>query len=57
MINCFNSDSQDLIICLTSIFDSIYIDEAQDLASWDFEIVKILAKTQKINIILCADPR
>ena len=56
-ISCFNKNKQDLIIRLTSIFDSIYIDEAQDLASWDFEIVKILAKTQTINIILCADPR
>ncbi len=41
---------------ITSIFDNIYIDEVQDLAGFDLEIIKLLFKA-KSNIVLVGDPR
>lgn len=39
-----------------SIFDSIYIDEAQDLAGYDLEIIKLLLNSN-IEVKLVGDPR
>lgn len=56
-MECFNLNKNELINRISNIFDVIYVDEAQDLSGWDFDIMKILAKSQKIDIILCGDPR
>ena len=47
----------DLIERMANIFETIYIDEAQDLSGWDFDIIKVLAKCKKLNVVLCGDPR
>lgn len=39
-----------------SIFDCVYIDEAQDLAGYDLEIIKLLLE-KGVTIILVGDPR
>ncbi len=41
---------------LSAIYDKIYIDEVQDLAGYDLELVKVLLKS-KIEIELVGDPR
>ncbi len=56
-MECFNLNKNELINRISNIFDVIYVDEAQDLSGWDFDIIKILAKSQKIDVILCGDPR
>lgn len=54
---CYNKNTEDLLSRLGNIFSSIYIDEAQDLSNWDFEILKIIAKNGKPNLIMYGDPR
>ena len=41
---------------ISSIFENIYIDEVQDLAGYDFELIKLLFNS-KSNVILAGDPR
>lgn len=41
---------------LSNIFDNIYIDEVQDLAGYDLELIKLFFLS-KSNIILAGDPR
>lgn len=41
---------------LTNIFENIYIDEVQDLAGYDLELIKLFFLS-KSNIILAGDPR
>lgn len=54
---CYKKNKVDLIERISNVFSAIYIDESQDLSGWDFEIIKILSKSQKIDLVLCADPR
>ncbi len=53
---CYKINNKLLITHLENIFDSIYIDEAQDMIGYDLEIIKILVKS-KIHIVLAGDPR
>jgi len=52
-----NDKSKGLVIKrLENIFDYIFIDEVQDLAGYDLEILKLLFNS-KINVVLVGDPR
>lgn len=42
---------------LAEIYDAIFIDEAQDLVGWDFEIINALAKIKKFPLICVGDFR
>lgn len=56
VVNC-NKESHGLVIeRLERIYDAIFIDEAQDLAGWDLELVKLLLKS-KIRLVLVGDNR
>lgn len=46
----------EIVTRISKIFNHIYIDEVQDLAGWDLELLKCLSKTQS-NITLVGDPR
>lgn len=58
---CWEQNKVDLLNRISNIADTIFIDEAQDLVAWyfewDFELMKILIKSDKVNCILCGDPR
>lgn len=45
-----------LIERLENIFDAVYIDEVQDLAGYDLDIIKILAHS-KVSLTMVGDPR
>ena len=52
-----NKKSNDLIVNrIIQIFDHIFIDEIQDLAGYDLELIKLLFKTPN-SILLVGDPR
>jgi len=52
-----NSQSNDAVIDrLTRIYDHIFIDEVQDLAGHDLELLKLLFKSS-ISVLLVGDPR
>lgn len=52
-----NAKSNSAIINrLSNVYDKIYIDEVQDLAGYDLELIKILFKS-KIEVELVGDPR
>jgi len=52
-----NEKSNGLVIDrLSRIYSHIYIDEVQDLAGWDLDLIKLLFKS-KANILLVGDPR
>lgn len=50
------SVSNEIVHRINRLFDRIYIDEVQDLAGYDLEIVKLLFKSQ-LSILLVGDPR
>lgn len=54
---CWKQNKTDLLERMSNIVDTIFIDEAQDLAAWDFELIKTLIKSDRVNCILCGDPR
>lgn len=54
---CWENNKNELIDRLSNIVDTLYIDEVQDLAAWDYELMKILLKSNKIKCVLCGDPR
>lgn len=54
---CWEQNKADLLDRMSNIADTIFIDEAQDLAAWDFEIIKILIRSGQVNCILYSDPR
>lgn len=55
---CFNKNNENLLIRLSNIFHSVYIDEVQDLSAWDYDIIKILLRnTKSTTYTLCGDPR
>lgn len=55
---CYETNPISLLERLSNIADAIFIDEAQDLSGWDFEIIKVILRSQsEIKCILCGDPR
>ena len=55
----FNANSKSNLATikrLSSFYDKIYIDEVQDLAGYDLELIKVLFKS-KIEVELVGDPR
>lgn len=56
VINCNKKSKESVIKRIEKIYDYIYIDEVQDLAGYDLEIINLLFKS-KINIKLVGDPR
>lgn len=54
---CWEQNKADLLDRMSNIADTIFIDEAQDLTAWDFEIMKILIRSGQVNCILYGDPR
>jgi DNA helicase II / ATP-dependent DNA helicase PcrA len=55
-VSCNEKTSGEIINRLSRIYSHIFIDEVQDLAGYDLEILKLLFKSG-INIILVGDPR
>lgn len=52
-----NSKSDGAVISrIEKIFDHLFVDEVQDLAGWDLEILKALFES-KISVLLAGDPR
>lgn len=56
VVKCNEASNGKVIDRITSIFRNIYIDELQDLAGYDLDIIKILFKSPS-TIILAGDPR
>lgn len=54
---CRRKNKSDLIDRLSNIVDTLYIDEVQDLAAWDYDILSVILKSGKIKCVLCGDPR
>ncbi len=54
---CWEQNKADLLDRISNIADTIFIDEAQDLSAWDFEVMKTLIRSDKVNCILYGDPR
>ncbi len=54
--NCNERSQNKVISRITEIFDAIYIDEVQDLAGYDLEILKLLFAS-KCEVLLVGDPR
>jgi superfamily I DNA/RNA helicase len=55
-LRCDEKSSGKVIARLASCFDEIYVDEVQDLAGYDLEILQILFRSP-IKITLVGDPR
>lgn len=53
---CYDLNKSALIKRIETIFDTIFIDEAQDLVGHDFDIIKIIARSQ-VRLIMAGDPR
>ncbi len=56
VIRCNKESHGKVINRITELFPNIYIDELQDLAGYDLDIIELLFKS-KSNIILAGDPR
>ena len=56
-LECIQKNEVTLQKYLPSIFDTIYIDEAQDLCGYDFEILKFLVKKVNVPIIVAGDAK
>lgn len=56
VIRCNNDSGKKVINRISQCFDNIFIDEVQDLAGYDLEILKELFNCQS-NILLVGDPR
>lgn len=54
---CYKNNAEFFISRIGNIFDTIFIDEAQDLVAWDLELIKILLKKINCKVVICADPR
>jgi len=54
---CDTKSSGLVISRITKIFKYIYIDEYQDLAGYDYEIVELLLNNNNINTFIVGDPR
>jgi DNA helicase-2/ATP-dependent DNA helicase PcrA len=56
VFNCNNATKGDVINRIARIFDCIFIDEVQDLAGYDLELLKLLFKSDS-EVLLVGDPR
>ena len=56
VIECNQRVQNEVINRISRIYSHIYIDEVQDLAGWDLEILKLLFKSNS-NAVLVGDPR
>ncbi|GAB6107997.1 UvrD-helicase domain-containing protein [Fusibacter bizertensis] len=56
VINCNQKCSNQIIRRLEKIFDYVFIDEVQDLAGYDLELIKFILQS-KIGLLLVGDPR
>ncbi|MCC6508082.1 MAG: UvrD-helicase domain-containing protein [Pirellulaceae bacterium] len=53
---CENKSSQSVTARLGQIYTDVYIDEFQDLAGWDLEVIELLLQSG-IRVTLVGDPR
>ena len=56
VIKCNEESAGRVILRLERIINRIYIDEVQDMAGWDLEIIKLLLKSS-IRVTMVGDPR
>ena len=56
IVKCNEKINGDIIKRISNIYPNIFIDEVQDLAGYDLEILKLLFSSQS-NILLVGDPR
>jgi DNA helicase-2/ATP-dependent DNA helicase PcrA len=56
IVKCDKLTDGDIISRVSRIYSHIYIDEVQDLAGYDLELIKLLFKS-KSDILLVGDPR
>lgn len=50
-------DNIDISERISSIYGRVYLDETQDFAGWDFDLIKLLAKSKKLEIHAVGDFR
>jgi DNA helicase-2/ATP-dependent DNA helicase PcrA len=56
IVECNNKTQGEIIERISRIYQHIYIDEVQDLAGWELQIIKLLFNS-KSNVLLVGDPR
>ncbi len=56
VIRCNQKNNNEVINRISKIFSRIYLDEIQDLAGYDLEIIKLLLQSQS-HILMVGDPR
>jgi len=56
VVKCNEASDGEVINRISKIFTHIYIDELQDLASYDLDVLKLFLKS-KTSILLVCDPR
>ena len=56
VLECDAASNGNIIARLKKIFDNIYVDEVQDLAGYDLDLIYELFKSD-INVLLVGDPR
>lgn len=56
-IECYKANKEVFNQRIGNIFSYIFIDEVQDLSAWDYEILSLLVKNEKLTTILCGDLR
>lgn len=56
VVECNKASNGALVSRLKQIYTDIYIDEFQDLAGWDFEVVEMLLRSD-IRVTMVGDPR
>lgn len=56
VVRCNEKSNGNVFTRLSHVFQNIYIDEVQDLAGWDLDILKLLFQSSS-NILLVGDPR
>lgn len=56
-IECYKANKQEFNQRIGNIFSYIFIDEVQDLSAWDYDILSLLVKNEKLTTILCGDLR
>ena len=56
IVQCNNKTSGEVVARISRIYQHIFIDEVQDLAGWDLEILKLLFSAPS-DILMVGDPR
>jgi DNA helicase II / ATP-dependent DNA helicase PcrA len=56
VVECEDKSSQSVTARLGQIYTDVFIDEFQDLAGWDFEVISYLLRSS-IRVTLVGDPR